>query len=199
MIEIAALIVAFQKSQSARSMSNLFGILLTGNIVALPIFLALGVGLGVLGSAIQFPHQRFIPLGVVLSIVGNLLPSFLTSAFAALALIVFGLASRPAQTQAVPEDSNKTSFKTSFSLSSPLAAVGAAILMTTVLLTENFFVWVVSATYFPSQNMATLPSPLQDNGRLVMEYYFTQVLNITKSNVVTVRNMINCQWRGIMG
>ena len=199
MIEIAALIVAFQKSQSARSMSNLFGILLTGNIVALPIFLALGVGLGVLGSAIQFPHQRFIPLGVVLSIVGNLLPSFLTSAFAALALIVFGLASRPAQTQAVPEGSNKTSFKTSFSLSSPLAAVGAAILMTTVLLTENFFVWVVSATYFPSQNMATLPSPLQDNGRLVMEYYFTQVLNITKSNVVTVRNMINCQWSLVSG
>mmetsp|Transcript_11782 Transcript_11782/g.27578 ORF Transcript_11782/g.27578 Transcript_11782/m.27578 type:complete len:356 (+) Transcript_11782:2-1069(+) len=78
-------------------------------------------------------------------------------------------------------------------MSGQLKAVFAVFLLIAVLLTENFFIWVVSATYEPSQNLNTLPTPLQDNGQISLRYLFHDLLAITKRDVVRVRNMINVE------
>jgi len=82
-----------------------------------------------------------------------------------------------------------------------LQTVLAVLLMIAVLLTENFFVWVVSATYKPSQNLNfdKLPTPLQDNGQITMHYLLDHVLQLTKRNVVTLRNMISVEWLLVSG
>lgn len=78
-------------------------------------------------------------------------------------------------------------------MSGQLKAVFSVFLVIAVLLTENFFIWVVSATYKPSQNLSTLPTPLQDNGQISLQYLFHELLNITKRDVVKVRNIINVE------
>jgi hypothetical protein len=183
-----------------KSTSHFVAVVLTIIVVSLPVFLALGTGLGVFGSPIQYPHQRYIPLLLVASIVGNQLPVLLTSGFTACALVVFGLASRPmpqkedAKTKESSEDSGIKA-----ALSGPVAAVAAAVLLVTVLMTENFLIWVVSATYYPSQNDKTLPQPLQDNGQIVLRYFFEQTIHMTKRSVVVLRNMVNVQWALVAG
>jgi hypothetical protein len=182
-----------------RSTSHLVAVVLTAILVSLPVFLALGTGLGIFGSHIQHPHQRYIPLVLVASIVGNQLPALLTSGFTACVLVVFGLASRPMPQKEGVKAKKSQDSGIKFALSGPVAGVAATILMIIVLLAENFFVWVVSATYYPSQNVSTLPQPLQDNGRIALSYFFTQIMHMTKHNVVVLRNMVNVQWALVAG
>jgi hypothetical protein len=180
------------------STSHLIAVVLTITLVSLPIFLALGTGLGVFGQ-IQHPHQKYIPLLLVASIVGNQLPVLLTSGFTACALLVFGLASRPMPQQEAVKAKTSEDSGIKSALSGPIVAVAAAVLMISVLLTENFLIWVVSATNYPSQNIKTLPKPLQDNGQIVLNYFFKQIIHMTKHNVVVLRNMLNVQWVLVAG
>ena len=171
------------------------------------VSLALGLGLPIVGSKpSDLPHQRYIPLTVAATIVGNQLPAYLSAAMAAVGIWIFGLASRPivgsettASTSTISSSSSRKQSPSASTLSGPLKTVLAILIMIAVLLTENFFVWVVSATYKPSQQLTTLPEPLQDNGQIILRYLFNEVLALTKREVVTLRNMINVEWILVSG
>ena len=65
--------------------------------------------------------------------------------------------------------------------------------MTSVLLIENFLVWVVSATYPPGQVGPPYPDPLQDNGRAVT----VRVMNfmgLTMDDAQLLRDGVGVQW-----
>ena len=68
-----------------------------------------------------------------------------------------------------------------------------AILLTIVMLSENFFIWVVSATFEPGWDPRTAPEPLQDNGRRVLQSFFKS-LDFTKRDVVSMRRVWNVQY-----
>jgi hypothetical protein len=215
MLQLLAVAFALFKT-NIESFSHCMAIMASSAIASFPIILALACGLGVDSSHPHQPHQIFIPLAVVATIVGNQLPTYFTSGFTVATMILFGLVSRPVATTASTTTSTTTSSTStttkndtnnhrhaSFTArkhplqTGPLAAVAAATAMTTVLLVENFCVWVVSATYYPSQQLATLPIPLQDNGKIVLRYFFDNVLKL--NNVVKLRNVINVQWALVTG
>ena len=178
-------------------------------------------------------HEQYIPLSIVVTIVGNQLPSYLTSGCVAIALTIFGLISRPTTTTTTSTTTTKMTttttkqvHKTTSSTSpttkkkhfnskntttttsttttkklhhtiGPMHAVIATFCMTFVMLLENFLVWVVSATYKDSQQVSSLPKPLQDNGKIILRYFILQILNY--QHVVKLRNMINVQWLLVTG
>jgi hypothetical protein len=154
----AALLVLVVSRSDIKSKIHLLSLVATLVMASLPVFAILAVGLGVFDNpSSDLAHQRYIPLVVVATIVGNQLPTVLGSGMAAAGMLVFGLSSRP---KPVSEPArSKTSSKSKAGLSGPLKAVLAVILMTAVLLTENFFIWVVSATYKPRQ-WSTHTAPL---------------------------------------
>jgi hypothetical protein len=188
------------------SFPHLLSILAAAFVASVPAVLILGLGLGAVGSSHQdLPHQRYIPLAIAATIVGNQLPAFLGAGMAAAGICLFGLASRP-----VPVDGEYDSKKkdggdmqtaAATDMSGPLRTVFASMLMVTVLLLDNFFVWVVAATYKPSHSavVGDLPAPLQDNGQITMRYLFGDVLALTKREVVKVRGMINVEWLLVSG
>ena len=186
-----------------RSKWHLVALLATSWVVSLPFFLILAVGLGVFDKvSTDLPHQRYIPLVVLATIVGNQLPSVLSSGMAAVGMLVFGLSSRPKPTSESRrndrEDEDSSKSKQS-GVPGAMNTVLAVILMTTVLLTENFFVWVVSATFKAGQDVSSLPDPLQDNGQIVFRHFLDTVLDLTKRDVVKLRNMINVEWILVSG
>ena len=178
-----------------------FAVAVSGWLVSLPFVLILGVGLGIFtSSSTDMPHQRYIPLLVVATVVGNQLPTFLGAGMATLGLIVFGLASRPVKEKL--ENNNPTrQAKKKPMLRGPMGTLLSAFLMVTVLLTENFLVWVVSATYKPSQSIRPeeLPTPLQDNGQLVIKQFIDKVLELRRPQVVALRNIISVEWILVSG
>jgi hypothetical protein len=117
---------------------------------------------------------------------------------AAVGIVVFGLSSRPIP-QKEDESEGKQGKQKQSLFYGPLGAVFAVILMSAILLTENFFIWVVSATYKPSQTLSELPTPLQDNGQRLLRHFFKSVLDLTKHQVVTLRNMVNVEWILVSG
>lgn len=225
----------YTQRHKIESAGHLMTVLLATFTTSFPavVSLALGLGLPAVGSKpSDLPHQRYIPLTVVATIIGNQLPVYLSSAMAAVGIWIFGLASRPITTVASSstfpsgdidtasggdfsrinnEDTmrsntdrlqqrNKSSYSsTKQKMSGPLKTVLAVLVMIATLLTENFFVWVVSATYEPSQQLASLPTPLQDNGQITLRYVFNTVLSLSKREVVTLRNMINVEWILVSG
>jgi hypothetical protein len=182
-----------------KSNGHLAALLTTVWMATLPVFLILSVGLGVFDTySKDLPHQRYIPLVVVATIVGNQLPSFLSSGMAAAGMLVFGLSSRPKNESKTVKNKESSLTKKS-GLSGPIKAVLAVILMTTVLLTENFFIWVVSATYKKGQQVSNLPDPLQDNGQIILRHFLNEILDWTKRDIVKLRNMINVEWILVSG
>lgn len=180
----------------SKSTSQLIAILVTAQCMAIPVLFSLAIGVFNMTSS-TLPHQRYIPLAAVGTIAGNLLPLYLSSALANLAIVIFGLSSRPISTKR--DDDVVPSQQKSDLLAGPLGTVLAAFVMTTMLLIENFCIWVVSATYKASQNMETLPAPLQDNGQIIMRYFFTSVLEVSKKQVVRIRNQIKVEWILVSG
>eukprot|EP00934_Nitzschia_sp_Nitz4_P004383 Nitzschia sp. Nitz4//scaffold397_size11424//7961//9472//NITZ4_009043-RA/size11424-processed-gene-0.26-mRNA-1//1//CDS//3329550290//4373//frame0 len=168
-------------------------------VASIPIVLSLGVGLGVLGvtADTDLPHQRYIPLAVVATIIGNQLPSVLSSAMASIALLLFGLSSRPKHSTSSVQDVSNS--KGSKSQSGAIRAVLSVFVMITVLLNENFFIWVVSATYKASQDRKNLPTPLQDNGQLILRHLLNEVMEWSKRDIVRLRNKINVEWILVSG
>lgn len=194
-----ALLIGVAWRTPIKSKGQLFALLATIWVASIPVILILAAGLGIFDSFHHdLPHQRYIPLAVVATILGNQLPSVLSSGMAAAAIFIFGLSSRP---KASNDDHDNNHHNTSKipRLSGPIKAVMAVILMTTVLLTENFFIWVVSATYKPSQQLSNLPQPLQDNGQIVLRHLFNHILEWTKRDIVKLRNMINVEWILVAG
>ena len=68
-----------------------------------------------------------------------------------------------------------------------------AVVLTIVMMSENFFIWVVSATFEPGWNPSTAPEPLQDNGRRMMQRFFSY-LELSKREVVSMRRIWNVQY-----
>lgn len=196
-MQVMLLFFATRKAR-IKSTTHLMILLITVGIASLPAFSILGVGLGIFDGVADLPHQRYIPLSVVAAIVGNQLPTFLSSGMAAAAMLIFGLSSRPVL-QPGDADQDEHGGKKQSIFDGPLGTVLAIFLMTAVLLTENFFIWVVSATYKASQDRSNLPTPLQDNGQLILRYFFSDVLELDKRQVVSVRNMVNVEWILVSG
>ncbi len=198
--QVTLLLGAAWRSPRIKSNWHLMALLTTVYVATIPVFMILAVGLGIFDySNSDLPHQRYIPLVVVATIVGNQLPGFLSSGMAAIAMLVFGLSSRPKGALADMSQDKAIAHSKPSKLSGPMKAVLAVILMTTVLLTENFFIWVVSATFKPSQRISNLPDPLQDNGQILLRHLLNNILGWTKRDIVKLRNMINVEWILVSG
>lgn len=192
-LETVAQVFFIGKLKTRSSAQLVTGIILTF-FLTLPLLLTLAVGLGLSwNSTKDLPHQRYIPLAVASTIFAGRLPVFLSYALASAGIVIFGLSSRPMDEDDGDEKLRKDSQSKKEGMSGQLKAVIAVFVMIAVLLTENFFIWVVSATYKPSQNINTLPSPLQDNGQIALKYIFNNILKLQKRDVVTVRNLINVE------
>jgi hypothetical protein len=151
-------------------------------IIAVPILLVASVASG--SWKVQ-PHQRLIALGFVGSIAGNQFPHFVSAGLAAVALTAFSLSTRLLET-------NESTEAAASQRAAHVRAVCAALFLVVVLLMDNFFVWVVSATYYPSHS--GLPTPLQDNGRLMVQHFFEQMLDMKRNDVQQIRATVNVQW-----
>jgi len=156
---------------------------------------------------------RIIAFSFLMSIVCNQLPKWMSALVACSAIFAFGLASH----QLVPSHSESTAVhsqvehrpmasSTKNDHSNLLqrtwsrldlkerAAVGS-LAVVFALLTENFLIWVVSATYQPG--IDGTPEPLQDNGRIVLEKFATKIFDSswkTARMVQTLRNSLNVQY-----
>lgn len=190
-----------------RSNQQFMSIFIASIAGTFPIFLFLSVGLGLFTSSTTTTliHQRYIPLGLVASIGANLLPVYVSSGLAALGIIIFGLATRSVQDgkkddeKANDNDDARTEQSDSKKVASPFDAAAAVIILSAVMLTENFFIWVVSATFKPGQTMTDLPTPLQDNGQIILRHLFNVILQIPKRQLVYLRNTINVEWILVSG
>lgn len=156
-------------------------------MIFIPILLAASVAAGAWQAQ---PHQRLVALAFVGAIICNQLPSSVSAALASLAMILFSLSTRPKEGSSVKTTDASTR-------QAQLRAVRAALLLVLVLLTDNFFVWVVAATYYPSH--AGLPQPLQDNGRLVQQYWFESLLKLKRRDVQQLRATVNIEWALVAG
>jgi hypothetical protein len=130
-------------------------------------------------------QHRLLPLTVVSTTVFAQLPSFLGSAFAAMCIVAFSLSTIPSARPPLLPLTNHRPEKVS-----ALPVLLATLLLVAILLTENFMVWVVSATFEAGQTVDTAPPPLQDNGRTIIESLMN---GLTKSQVIGLRRLWNVQ------
>eukprot|EP00586_Coscinodiscus_wailesii_P017780 CAMPEP_0172505202 /NCGR_PEP_ID=MMETSP1066-20121228/184384_1 /TAXON_ID=671091 /ORGANISM="Coscinodiscus wailesii, Strain CCMP2513" /LENGTH=475 /DNA_ID=CAMNT_0013281715 /DNA_START=104 /DNA_END=1528 /DNA_ORIENTATION=+ len=137
-------------------------------------------------------NARIVAFGFLASICGTQCPKFITACISGVGLVAFGLAMRPAQNNNVRVGMEKIS-SSGQNLTGDIQGVLAALVLTTMMLTENFFVWVVSATYDKSHDGGLDPEPLQDNGRIIFSA-FSQFLGLTKYDLQNMRDLINVQW-----
>lgn len=198
-LEIMAQVLALRKANIS-STSHLITVTIFTFVLTLPVLLLLAVGLGMSrDSKKDLPHQRYIPLVVASTIFASQLPIYLSYGMASAGIVIFGLSSRPIKENTSTRSTNEVDVKLKESqsnkrgVSGQLKAVFAVFVVIGVLLTENFFIWVVSATYKPSQDIRTLSTPLQDNGQIILRYIFDHLLNLDKQDVVTLRNAMNVE------
>ena len=131
-------------------------------------------------------YQSIIPLTLVATVVCSQLPLFLAAALAGAAVVCFALATLPPQT--IPQVSKQKSQRRR---ESPISVLLATVVLVTVLLTENFMIWVVSATFPAGQSPTTAPPPLQDNGQRLLS---SLLAGIPKTDVIGLRRLWNVQW-----
>jgi hypothetical protein len=222
-ISIAFIIAATVLNFSAATQSKLIQIGVGYLFIAKPLLSTLAICLSNKSSIAW--HERIIATGFLMSIICTQLPKWLSSFVAVSAVFAFGLASRQfAPMQQL--DSNNTSSKNSGSSTlskspskrqatitsdddtSPFlkfwsrlnikerAAIGTLAVVVS-LLTENFLIWVVSATYKPG--IVGSPTPLQDNGRIVLEALAKKLWNVDQSWMAKrplqkIRDTLNVQY-----
>ena len=194
-LEIMAQVWALRKAKT-KTAPYIVTVTISTLVSTLPMLLILAVGSGITSKK-DLPHQRYIPLAVASTIFASQLPVSLSYGMASAGIVLFGLSSRPidedSSARSGAEKNRIESQSKKQGMSGQLKAVFSVFVVIAVLLTENFFIWVVSATYKPSQNIATLPSPLQDNGQIALRYLFNDMLSLNKRNIVDFRNMINVE------
>ncbi|KAL3827350.1 hypothetical protein ACHAXA_003084 [Cyclostephanos tholiformis] len=154
---------------------------------------------------------RLIASSFLMSIVCNQFPKWLSSLVACLALFFFGLASRQVALSS-DEYSSKSKGKNMIAAcddcSNPVQRIWsrlgikeraalAAIILTVMMLTENFATWVVSATYEPG--ISGSAKPLQDNGRIVLERLAMKLFDVkapwmARTTLQKLRDGLNVQW-----
>ena len=164
-------------------------------------------------------HELVIASAFLLAILCKLLPKWASSAVASVAVLGFGLASRQMTHRAVSDDSTSscdgndniasnnyihTTDTDENGLQQKWArltlkerAALATLAVVTSLLIENFLIWVVSATYPPG--IYDSPTPLQDNGRIVLESLAMKLFNVeeaylAKRKLQVIRDALNVQW-----
>ncbi|KAL7527857.1 hypothetical protein ACHAWF_002335 [Thalassiosira exigua] len=161
---------------------------------------------------------RVVVLSFLASVVCTQLPKWLRTLAGCSAVYVFGLASRgmatpqsrPAKKRAPMENATTMAGDGG---SNPLQrmwyrlgirerALIGTISVVTSLLTENFIIWVVSATYQPGIDGKY--EPLQDNGRIVMEALVTRIFHVDQARMAkrplqNLRNLLNVQWALVAG
>ena len=156
----------------------------------LPVILSLFVAL----QQQKQVYERIIPLVTVITIFSGFLPNYISSALVAIGLTLFGILTRPRKDSGTLDSSLPKPSTRESSTPSPLTNLfKAALLLTVVMLTENFLVWVVSATFIPGQNVSTTPDPLQDNGRAVLNSFLKDFGLLTKREIISFRRMWNVQ------
>jgi hypothetical protein len=129
-----------------------------------------------------------LPITLIITVVSAQLPPYIGTAIATMSIIAFSIITRPSPT---------TSMTTASTVRSKVTFVNVVLsmmFMITVLLVENFLIWVVSATFLPGQLATTAPPPLQDNGQRVLNYVFGTSLSLHKTEVVFLRRLLNTQW-----
>lgn len=181
-------------------------------VTLLPV--ALSLYTGVSPRQEKSLQRRILPLTLVLTVVSAQLPTYVAAGLAAAAILAFSVATKPNDTN---NKNNKKHFhQGSSTIRSEVAAAAArtnnnskhplrnnkqgptfatvviaVCFMIAVLLTENFLIWVVSATFEAGQDAATAPPPLQDNGQRVLQHFLVQ---LSKQQVVGLRRLWNTQW-----
>jgi multisubunit Na+/H+ antiporter MnhG subunit len=130
-------------------------------------------------------EQRIIPLALVLAVIAAQLRFYIATGLAFVCVTAFGIATIPdPATEAIRR--RKAQGTASFT-----TVMLAVFIMIAVLLTENFLIWVVSATFPDGQIVTTAPPPLQDNGQQVLRY---AVADLNRRQVVGLRRLWNTQW-----
>ena len=166
--------------------------------LGIPVGICLWLGLGgtLFSKADDTAHRRLLPLTLIVTIIAGQLPTFVGAALAVSAIVLFSLVTLPASIFD-KQSTNKSSTSTPLrpqSTMSPTTILLAVIMLVAVLLTENFMVWVVSATFTPGQLSTTAPPPLQDNGQVLLLKLMTRY-NLSRNQVVTgLRRLWNVQW-----
>ena len=126
-IYAASTIQQQQQQQRTRTTSthHLVLLVLVTVLTTLPIVLTVLVGVGGIGTNTpntaagpDLPHQRYIPLLVVATILGNQFPHYISAGCVATGLVIFGLCSRPIPT--IPPAPTKTTTTTTTSTAGTL-------------------------------------------------------------------------------
>lgn len=123
-----------------------------------------------------------------MTILSNAFPTWMATLAATVIYVWFGLADRPMKCK---ENAPKNNSK------DKLVAVQLALAVMAVFFVENFCIWVVSATYYPSHGR-TDPVALQDNGRTAL-WYLANALDLSRNELQRVRNGLNVEWALVGG
>jgi PAP2 superfamily C-terminal len=146
---------------------------------------------------IQFVQYHMIPLSLVVCIIsGQLFPIMISAGIAAMVLALVPLMTIPLTSSSLSTTSHNTKqrYHPRLSLITSNTTLMGVIIMITVLLMENFFIWVVSATYEAGYRIQDSDKPLQDNGQIVLRTYIISFLGVSKSDMVEIRHRMNVQW-----
>ena len=176
-------------------------------ITLLPVGLSLYVGLIRRRRLGQPWFRSILPLTLPLTVACSQVPLFMAAAIAAAAVLLFSFVTlpHPDGSSIMPDTTSSSSSSSSLSspsfssrqASSPVPVLMATFLLVTVMLTENFMIWVVSATFAAGQTTATAPPPLQDNGQRILLLYLLN--GLSRQQVISLRRMWNVQWSLVSG
>jgi len=125
-------------------------------------------------------QQRILPLALVSATVFAQLPSYWGSSFAAICIVMFSLSTLPTTKPTAPQRKKP----------SILPVLLSFLLLVAIMLTENFMVWVVSATFEAGHTARTAPPPLQDNVKAIIQHLTSR---LTKFEVISFRRLWNVQ------
>jgi hypothetical protein len=150
--------------------------------------------LGIIRICIRSHHanERLLAATFVFSILSNQLPQSFARLLAALALAIFSIVTRPEKGTLVSDEkiARSDDLKTVMHLQNKFLL--SCLFMIAVLLHENFQVWVVAAT-FTSSHRPPFPTPLQDNGKILITKLI-QMAKLQSSDIQYLRDIFNVQW-----
>lgn len=163
--------------------------------------------------------RSLIPFSLVTTVCAAQLPTTISAGIGGLSVMVFSMFTLPPGTTAAAEEEGRrkreelsSSSSSSGKLESSTAAamrgkesekndiielLKSLSLLVAVMLSENFMIWVVSATFEAGWSMETAPPPLQDNGARILKNVVFQ--GLTKRQVVGLRRTWNVQWSLVSG